>query len=74
MYCIELKSSCMYSIVSVNHNIVQSIGLHGTLRLEMNDWLIDWCKSRDCKLCIMGCLENKEEEEEEEEEEAHKIR
>ena len=26
-----------YSIVSMNHNIVQSIGLHGTLTLEMND-------------------------------------
>ena len=24
------------------------------------------CRSRDCKLCIMGCLEIKEEEEEEE--------
>ena len=54
----------MYSIVSVNHNIVQSAGLHGTLRPEMNEWLIDWCKYRDCKLCIMGCLGIKEEEEE----------
>ena len=62
MYCIELKCTGMYSIVSVNHNIVQSTGLHGTLRLEMNDWLIDWCKSRDCKLCIMGCLKIKVEE------------
>ena len=50
----------MYSIVSVNHNIVQSTGLHRTLGLEM----YDWCKSRDCKLCIMECLEIKEEEEE----------
>ena len=49
----------MYSIVSVNHNIVQFTGLHGTLGLEMNDWLIDWCKSIDFKLCITGCLEIK---------------
>ena len=27
----------MYSNVSVNHNIVQSTGRYGTLRLEMND-------------------------------------